>query len=171
MRWIKIILIVMGGLVSVCLVLLTVALLTLDDNDYRRIVTRAATSLTGYVITVDGPFSLGLSSEPLLSAQTIRFAMGSSGNRPPITTIGYLRIRIALWPLVTGALVFKELLVEDAIVAIELDAEAAPDDHRASSWKTRPDIRIPIFESVRLHNIQLELIDRGANRTVEVRLT
>jgi hypothetical protein len=170
MRWIKIILIVMGGLVSVCLVLITIALLALDDNDYRRIVTRAATSLTGYAITVDGPFSLSLSSEPLLSAQTIRFAMGPSGNRPPITTIGYLRIRIALWPLVTGTLVFKELLVEDAIMAIELDAKGAPDDHHAFSWKTRPDIRIPIFESVRLHNIQLELIDSGANRRSEVRL-
>lgn len=170
MRWIKIILIVIGGLACVCLVLLAIALLAFEDDDYRRFITRAATHFTGYAITVDGPFSLNLSSEPSLSAQAIRFDSGPGGDPPPITTIGKLNIRIALWPLVTGTLVFKELLVEDVIISIELAAEAEPDDHGGSSRKASRDIDIPIFESVRLHNIQLDLIDTAANRTIEVRL-
>lgn len=170
MRWIKIILIVFGGLVCVCLVLFAIALLAFEDDDYRRFITRAATHFTGYAITVEGPFSLNLSSEPSLSAQAIRFDSGPDGDPPPITSIGKLTIRIALWPLVTGTLVFRELLVDDVIMAIELAAEAESDDHRGSSRKTPPDIQIPIFESVRLHNVQLDVIDTAANRRVEVRL-
>ena len=42
MRWLKIILIVTGVLVGICILVLSIALLTLDNDDYRRFATRAA---------------------------------------------------------------------------------------------------------------------------------
>ena len=170
MRWLKIILIVTGVLAGVCIVVLSVALLTFDNDDYRRIATRAAAHFTGYAVTVDGPFSLQISSEPSLYARAIRLDAGPAGNPPPITAIGSLKIRIALWPLVTGLLVFKELRVEDVFMAIERGAKPEPGEQRGSFRKTLRGTRIPVFESVRLHNIRLDLIDPAADRIVEVRL-
>ena len=170
MRWIKIILIVMGGLVSVGLVLIVIALLTFGHEDYRRIVTRAATRLTGYAITVDGPFSLNLSSEPSLSAEMIKIASEPDKSPPPVTKIGKLRIQVALWPLLTGTLVVKELLVDDVKMAVTIGEGSDPGGHRGDGRRTPEEIDIPILENVRLYNLHLDVIDAAADRRVEVRL-
>ncbi len=170
MRWIKIILIVMGGLVSVGLVLIAIALLTFGHEDYRRIVTRAATRLTGYAITVDGPFSLNLSSEPSLSAEMIKIASEPDKSPPPVTKIGKLRIQVALWPLLTGTLVVKELLVDDVKMAVTIGEGSDPGGHRGDGRRTPEEIDIPILENVRLYNLHLDVIDAAADRRVEVRL-
>lgn len=170
MRWIKYILLIMGGLAVVILLLIAIVLVTFDNDDYRRFVTRSVKYFTGYAMTIEGPFALRLSSEPSLSAEMIRFASESDKSPPPVTRIGKLRIQVALWPLVRGTLVVRELLVDDVIMAVTIGDEGEPEVHRGYHWKTPPDINIPILESVRLDNIQLDFIDDAANRTVEVRL-
>jgi len=160
----------MGVLVVLCLLLVAIVLITFDNDDYRRLATRSVKFFTGYAMTIEGPFSITLSSNPSLSAEVIRFDPEPDKPPPPFTTIGKLRIQIALWPLLTGTLVVRELLAEDVIMAVTIGEEVEPEDQRSSPWKTQPEINIPILENVRLLNIHLDVNDMAANRTVEIRL-
>ncbi len=170
MRWIKYTLLVSGGLAVLCLVLIGIALVTFDNDDYRRLVIRGVTNFTGYSITIDGPFTLELSLAPTLSAEAIRFQPGPDETLPPVSEIGKFKIRIALWRLLTGMLVIKELLAEDVVMAVIIEKEAEPEDRNSPARNIPPDIEIPIMENVRLRNIHLDLIDQAADRTVEIRL-
>ena len=72
MRWIKIALLFLGGTTLLCMLLLAIVLATFDNNDYKRLLTRAVMKYSGYQLIIEGPFSLNLSMEPSLSASTIR---------------------------------------------------------------------------------------------------
>jgi uncharacterized protein involved in outer membrane biogenesis len=170
MRRIKYILFFFGGLVVLCLVLIAIVMVTFDNDDYRRLVTRGVKFFTGYSVTIEGPFALELSTAPSLAAEAIRFHPGADGSPPPVTTIGKLHIQIALKPLLWGVLLFRQLLVEDVVVAVTIEEEAEPENGSVSTGRATPDIEIPIMESVRLRNIHLDVIDAAAKRTVEIRL-
>jgi uncharacterized protein involved in outer membrane biogenesis len=102
MRRIKYILFFFGGLVVLCLVLIAIVMVTFDNDDYRRLVTRGVKFFTGYSVTIEGPFALELSTAPSLAAEAIRFHPGADGSPPPVTTIGKLHIQIALKPCRRG---------------------------------------------------------------------
>jgi uncharacterized protein involved in outer membrane biogenesis len=133
-------------------------------------VIRGVKNFTGYTMTIDGPFTLELSTAPTLSAEAIRFEPGPDEALPPFSEIGKFRIRIALWRLITGMLVIKELLAEDVVMAVIFEKEAEPEDRSSSARNIPPDIEIPIMENVRLRNIHLDLIHQAADHTVEIRL-
>jgi uncharacterized protein involved in outer membrane biogenesis len=170
MRWIKYALIILGGLAVICLVLIAIVLFTLDNDDYRRLVIRGVAHFTGYQMTIDGPFTLELSAAPSLSAEAIRIDPGIDGPLPPVSKIGKFKIQIALWHLIRGIVVIKELRAEDVVGAVIIATEAEPEDRSDSARKVTPDIEIPIVESVRLRNIHLDVIDKAADRAVEIRL-
>ena len=158
-----------GGLLVLGLLLIVIVTLAFDDDDYRRLVIHSAKLFTGYHVAIDGPFAFKLSSEPALSAEAIRIT-SDSNKPPPVTKIGKLHIRIALWPLATGVLVVKKLLIEDVIMAVTINAAHASGDDHGYAWNSPPDTNIPILEDVRLRNIRLNVIDDAANRDVDIRL-
>lgn len=124
--------------VFLCLMLIAIVLLTFDNDDYRRLAIRSVKFFTGYAVTIEGPFSITVSSNPSLSAKAIRFDPGPDTPPPPVKTIGKLRIQIALWPLVTGTAVVGELPAEDVIMAVtigeEIESEAQRRPHRGVGY-------------------------------------
>ena len=76
MRWIKYTLLILKGLVVICLVLVVIVLVTFDNDDYSGLVTRGVKYFTGYSMTIEGPFTIELSTAPALSAEAIRFDPG-----------------------------------------------------------------------------------------------
>ncbi|HID30667.1 MAG TPA: hypothetical protein EYP19_11765 [Desulfobacterales bacterium] len=72
MRWIKILVLSLGGILLFCTLALAVLLVILDDNDYRWIVSQAAKRFAGLEVTMEGPFSVALSLEPCITASEIR---------------------------------------------------------------------------------------------------
>lgn len=119
MRWIKILVLSLGGILLLCTLALAVLLVTLDDNDYRWIVTRAAKRFAGLEVTMEGPFSAVLSLEPCLTASKIRI---TDISRPAHTAakIGRLEVKVALLPLISGAVLIRHLSIDDATVSIIL---------------------------------------------------
>ena len=73
MRRIKYILFFLGGLVVLLLVLIAILLVTMENDDYRRLVARGVKIFTGYSVTIEGPFALELSAAPSLSAEAIQY--------------------------------------------------------------------------------------------------
>jgi len=170
MRWIKYILLAMTGLAVLFLLLVAIVMVTFDNDDYRRLAIRGVNYFTGYTMTIEGPFALRFLPEPSVSAEAVQLVSEAGNAAPPVTRIGKVRIRIAPWPLLRGALVVRELLVDDASMAVTIGEKGQPGAHR-SAYRGKPlDITLPILESVRLHNIALDVIDYSAHRTIEVRL-
>lgn len=90
-RWIKYILIFFGTVVILGLVLVTVALIFCDDDDYRKMAVWGVERVTGYRMIAEGPFSVDLSDNPILKAERIRFEAFSGGPSPHLKSIGQFR--------------------------------------------------------------------------------
>jgi hypothetical protein len=57
-RWIKYFLILAGSVIVFGLVLVAVALIVCDDDDYRKLVAWGVERAAGYRMTVEGPFAV-----------------------------------------------------------------------------------------------------------------
>ena len=166
MRKIRAILLVLVATIVLCVALLAILIATLNDDHYRWIATRAAKYFAGLEVIVEGPFSVKLSSEPFITASKIRI---SDLSGPSTAELGRLEVKVALLPLISGAVLIKHLLIHDAIVSIVRRAEARagvlkPEEEKPS------DILLPVFESVSLSNVQLTISDDDKSEAVRLLL-
>ncbi len=164
MRRIRAILIVLIATIALCVALLTIVIATLNDDHYRWIVTRAAKHFAGLDVTVEGPFAVKLSSEPFITASKIRIS-DVSGPAPAIAEIGRLEVKVALLPLISGAVLIRHLLIHDSTVSIVRSTEVRagvlkPEEEKPS------DILLPVLESVSLSNVQLTISDEDKSEAV-----
>ncbi len=163
-RWTKYILIISGTVVMLGLVLVTVALIICDDDDYRRLAVWGVERVTGYRMIVEGPFAVDLSANPSLTADRIRFEAVAGGPLPHLKSIGQFHLKIALKPLLLGTFLVKQLQIADVIIE---DVNIRPDkDAESRLTESLPDIILPVFESVSLKNIKLT----DSNRRVRFQL-
>jgi uncharacterized protein involved in outer membrane biogenesis len=154
--------------IVLCVATLTILIATLNDDHYRWIATRAAKYFAGLEVTVEGPFSVKLSSEPFITASKIRIS-DVSGPAHATAEIGRLEVKVALLPLISGAVLIRHLLIHDATVSIVRRAEARtgvfnPEEEKPS------DILLPVFESVSLSNVQLTISDEDESEAVRLLL-
>lgn len=152
-RWIKLFLIISSLSVIVGLALIATALIIIDDDDYRRLAVWAVNRAAGYRMVVDGAFAVGISTQPSLTVERIRFEPVEGGPSPPLKSIGQFHLKIALKQLLLGSLVVKRLQIADVTIA---DINFRPDQrYKYQPPGTWSDIDLPIFESVSLNNIKI----------------
>jgi len=167
MRKIKAILLVLVATMVLSAAALAILIATLNDDHYRWIATRAAKYFAGLEVTVEGPFSVKLSSEPFITASKIRIR-DVSGPDPATAELGRLEVKVALLPLLSGAVLIKHLLIDDATVSMvrrtEARAGASEPDQRPSH------LLIPVFESVSLSNVQLTISNEDKSEAVRLLL-
>ncbi len=153
----------------VCLLLAVAVLVAvLDGDDYRRLAEWGVNQFTGYRMIVDGPFKVEWSARPALSAAGIRLVPSADGPQPSMVAIGQFYAKIALKPLLRGIIVIKQLRVNDVLVLI--DDRGTDDEAGKHRRQAPPDLLIPVFESVVLQNIQVNVVDPDRNRKLNVLL-
>ncbi len=164
MRRLKAILVLLSYLLVLCTAIVAILLATLDDEDYRRILVWTVEHYTDYKVSINGPFSLDLSIMPALTLADVRIEPGRKDALPVSAHLGRFRIRIDMKPLLSGVILIKELLAEDAVISF-----TAGDDVRSDEGAERKpgnkldDIDIPIFESVTLRNVNVSYFDKGTD--------
>ncbi len=163
MRKTKVILLSLAGLLALFIILAAIAAMILDNEDYRKILTMAVERYTGYDVDIRGDFELDLSTEPSLTASDIQFKPGRNGTQLPMTRIGRIYIKLAATQLLTGAAWLKQLTVEDVIISLVIGEDKQARKEKQQSKKIKYDIPVPIFQSVTLRNIIIDLsdIDKG----------
>ena len=171
MRWIKIALLFLGGTILLCMLLLAIVLATFDNDDYKRLLTRAVKKYSGYQLIIEGPFSLNLSMEPSLSASTIRLEGVPDKTPPPITHIGKFEIKVALLPLLSRTVLIKKLLIDDATFFWVTDEDRLIKTRERSRIKTASDINLPILENVTLRNINVNISDQEMDDQTKIMLS
>ena len=158
-----------AAVLILCLLLTAVVLMAvLDDDDYRRLAEWSVKQFAGYRMIIDGPFTVDWSAEPALSAAGIRFEASADGPQPSTTAIGQFHVKFALKPLLLGRIVIKQLRVEAVLLSV--DSRAAGEDAGPQRRKSPPDIMIPVFESVVLQNIQVNVVDADREPILNVLL-
>jgi len=162
MRRIKLVLLLSGGIIVLCLSLIAIVLAAFDNDDYRKLAIWSVRRFAGCEMMIDGPFTLDRSLEPSLSAKGIRFASVPDGAPLPLTSIEHLNLKVALLPLLSGKIIIRQLLVDDAKISFYSgggEKEAKPE-----AAGKQPDIVIPILESVTLRNLDLTVTAKDTGR-------
>ncbi|MBW1901714.1 MAG: AsmA family protein, partial [Deltaproteobacteria bacterium] len=170
MRKIKIIFLSFAGLVVLLIALIGMAVVILDDEDYQKIVTAAVERYTGYRVIIEGDFDLDLSIEPSLSASNIRFETSADGLQPPITHMGHIYIKLAAKQLLTGIIWIRQLVVEDVTLLLTVGGDRQTVTSGPKSKEARLETTLPIFESVSLRNIVMDLSDVDKGHLFQARL-
>ena len=167
MRWLRYTFLLLAGVVLVAFLALAVVWATFDDADYRRLAVRGVEAFTGYVMTVDGAFHLTLAARPRLSAEGIRIE-AREGAPPPLREIGKLSVQLDLSQLFFGHLVVPELQAENVVLTITFNDPAEDEDDDGPLLAG--DVDLPVFESVLLRNIRLDVTDVANAHTISVHM-
>jgi hypothetical protein len=95
----------------------------LDWNQYRGVIAVLASQKLGRHVRIEGPIELVLLPQPVLSAAKVSVAERGDGVS---ITASELRLRVALWPLLSGRIDARELVLRDANMDVPwpLDPEA-----------------------------------------------
>ncbi len=167
MKRIRTILLVLVATIVSSAVALTILIATLNDDHYQWIAIWAAKYFAGLEVTVEGPFSLKLSSEPSITASKVRIR-DVTNSLSVNAELGRLEIKVAILPIISGDVLIRHLLIHDATVSIVRRAESRAG---ASEPDKRPShVFIPVFENVSLQNVHLTVTDENATKLVRLEL-
>ena len=81
----------------------------LDWARYRGTIAQLASTRLGLPVTIEGPVTLRLLPEPVLTAGKI--SVGNPATDGMLIRVQALRLRLALWPLLSGRIDARELVL------------------------------------------------------------
>lgn len=169
-RKIKYILLFVSSVIILCTTVFVVVVATLDNNDYRKIFVRSVEHFVGYKVMIDGAFVFNLGTEPYLVASGLRFDRGKDGSRPFITHIGHLKLKLDAIQLVTGTLLIKHLMVDDATVSLHVGGDRETPASGRRIIETVSPVLVPVFEKAALQNIKINVLNKANGDLAKIEL-
>ncbi|UCC55130.1 MAG: AsmA family protein [Gammaproteobacteria bacterium] len=161
MSWVRRALYLVAGLVLVAVLLVGGALLFLDDDHYRQLLTFGADQLLDASLEIDGDFSLALGKEVTLVAEAVRLTANDGSYS---ATIGEFRGSQRLGSyLLTGTFWVNSLVLSDVQLDIKQGEEPTIELH---------DLSLPpvVIQEAQLNNLQLFYTQREPEVTHEISL-
>ncbi len=104
---------------------LAIFLATLDVNQYKDRITTALEDATGRRVTLNGPMDLALGFSPALVAEDVSIGNADWAEAPHMASVGRLEAQVDILPLLQGSVRIVRLVLADATVALETNAEGA----------------------------------------------
>ena len=114
---------IVGALVAAVVVAIVAIVFAIDPNDYKDDIRQAAKDATGRDLTIEGDIGLELGLTVGLSIDGVRFANAAWGSQPDMLRAKEVAVRVAILPLISGALDVKGLTIRDAEILLETDAQ------------------------------------------------
>lgn len=106
----------------------------LDWGKYRATIAQLAGNRLGLPVTIDGPVSLTLLPEPVLTADQV--SVGSPAADGVLIRVQSLRLRVALLPLLRGRVDARELVLDGPDLHIPWPAQPDMLSARPPAWLT-----------------------------------
>jgi len=103
----------------------------LDWNQYRRVISLLASEKLGRNVRIEGPIELSLLPQTVLTAAKV--SVGEPGGGVSISA-AELRLRVGLWPLVSGRIDARELVLRQADIQVPWPVDPQGLLVRAPSW-------------------------------------
>lgn len=165
------------GLLLVALVVAALAyVLNFDPNNHKDRIVAMVAEETGRVVTFGGPIDLDIGTTTRLVVRDVSFANAEWGSRPEMATVGLLEADIRLFPLFSGEIDIERIVLRDADVLIETDAEgrsnldfAGADQEPDTPQERGGGIDLGVGQ-LRIENVKVTHIDAAANQTIVAKL-
>ena len=111
----------------------------LDWNRYRDVIGVLASGTLGRPVRIDGPVTLRLLPQPVLTARRVVLAEDAQG---VTATAAELRLRVALWPLLSGLVDAQDLVIFGLDARLPWPLGQATSALRAPAWLSALSARI-----------------------------
>lgn len=98
-------------------------LFSLDFNEYRGFIAARVEAATGRALTIAGDLEVGVSLKPTIVARNLTLANAPWGTRPEMARLERLEAELAFWPLLSGEVEVRRLVLVGLDAVIETDAE------------------------------------------------
>jgi uncharacterized protein involved in outer membrane biogenesis len=131
---IKKVLIGFAVLIGLVLVAIIVVPHFIDWNPIlKSTITTTAKEITGRDLTIEGDIGLTILPTPTFSAAKVRFANGPGGSVSDMATLESLDLRVALFPLLSGAIKVESVTLVGPKIVLETLPDGTPNWQIASS--------------------------------------
>jgi len=176
---------IIGVLVVAVIVGGVVVLMSLDLNDYKPEIIAEVKKATGRDLAIDGDIELEISLTPAIAVSGVRLANAAWGSRPDMIKIERFEARVALMPLLSGAIDVQKVVLIGADILLEKNAKGeanfifAADDKPAPSASSAEstestesaadgDSIIPVVRYVAIENAVVQYKDAVSGQTISL---
>ena len=139
MRGARSLMVIGAALVAVVVAAAWVLPSFLDWNRYRDEIADLASGTLGGSVRIEGPIAFTLLPQPMLTAAGVTVAGGDHGVS---VTAAQLRLRVALWPLLSGRIDARELVLGGVDMRVPWPLEPSALVVHAPPWLTSLSARI-----------------------------
>ena len=113
------------GLVGLALLAIVVGVVLLSIQDvgrYKEFIARKVSEKTGRELVIAGDFDLSISFTPSIVADDVTFQNAAWGSEAEMLKLGHVEAEVELFPMLTGDIRVKRLILEDLDLLLETDA-------------------------------------------------
>lgn len=166
---------IVAGLVVLVIAVVFVALVVIDPNEYKDEIITAVEDRTGRKFSIDSDIELDIGLAPAIAIGGVRLANAEWGSRPDMMRAGEFAAEVALLPLIFGNLQINRLVLRDADLLIETDAQGRSNlAFAATKTAKEPSeggISLPQIKDVLIEDAVVTLIDgaQGTTNRFEIR--
>ncbi|WP_366555937.1 AsmA family protein [Aquibaculum sediminis] len=121
--WIKWALLLVIAVPVAVLVVGYIILTSQDFDEIRRLAENEVQKATGRELQIEGPIDIALSLTPAIRLEGIRFANAPGGGAEDMARAERLEVQVALLPLLQSEIEVQRLVLVDADILLETDAE------------------------------------------------
>ena len=152
------------GLVGLALLAIIVGVVLLSVQDvgrYKEFIARKVSEKTGRELVFAGDFDLSISFSPSIVANDVTFQNAAWGSEAEMLKLGHVEAEVELFPMLTGDIRVKRLILEDLDLLIETNADGLGNwefgERKASDEDEDYDGGgdLPVIEDMRIENALL----------------
>jgi len=168
------VLLILAGVIVVVVIGIVIVISQVDVSEYKEQALAQVEKATGRKASIDGDLDLSISLTPAIVAEGVRFANADWGSRPDMATIKRIEVKVALIPLLTGAVEVQRFILIEPDVLLEKNAagkgnweigntaSTSSEETDGSEEMTAIDIG-----TVLVKNLKLEYRDAASKKPVE----
>jgi len=162
---------VVVGLFAVAVALFVAAYAIVTNypvEDLKALIQDQVRQATGREIAIDGTLEMEVLPAPAIVMDGVRFKNAPWGSAPDMLTLGRVEAEVALWPLLSGDIEVRNLVLRDAVVVLERNAEGEVNWHLGEGGAGTT--ALPHFADVRLEKARIVFDDsrRGLKAALRV---
>ncbi|MEE8544944.1 MAG: AsmA family protein, partial [Alphaproteobacteria bacterium] len=169
----KIVLIVVAAMVLLIVAAPFLIPVIVDLNDYKPRIAEAVREATGRDLEIAGEISYALLPALEFSVSEVRLSNAPGMPTPEMLSLGSLRAKIALWPLISREVVIESLVIEELSLFLEV-AEDGRQNWVFEAAAEEGEGGLPEINDLRLGDVRLErglvsYIDTRSGQAVQAR--
>ncbi|MCZ6524251.1 MAG: AsmA family protein, partial [Alphaproteobacteria bacterium] len=169
----KIVLIVVAAMVLLIVAAPFLIPVIIDLNDYKPRIAEAVREATGRDLEIAGEISYALLPALEFSVSEVRLSNAPGMPTPEMLSLGSLRAKIALWPLISREVVIESLVIEELVLFLEV-AEDGRQNWVFEAAAEEGEGGLPEINDLRLGDVRLErglvsYIDSRSGQVVQAR--